>query len=922
MPYCKTARIYVRKSSMRNFVLIWGGGIFPFNKPLRVFSSKATTVGVSRLAFHGEDTMALTSPSTSEIWVYRYRFAEWSRFAVLKEHADVVADFEFNRFGWLVSCGHDRCAYVWRRAPPYGGGMTTTIHSSSTSSAANSDELALVQAGSTSEDHHDPRNIDSRGDHHQLYYPVPNEEHVYQPELVQMDVEFGCVCARWSPDASRFAVATVAGECVVCTRRQERSGDVWSAWRISLQQPSSSVPLRSGGSMSSYFSFSQQQQQGAHGPHPITALAWCGNLFLCVGGADKSARVYSTFAGRDASSVGVKNHSASAGTSSESKTKAGGATGHQNQGGNKNSGATSTNNRPANPGEADVLFPELEAAAADKMDVDDDGCLSPPEEWATGAGGGATSSRGTEHENQKNVKAVGQEREQSNEQVGPTPSSSTPAAPPPAQPETPPQLAPPFGTCVLEAGNAHSWVTCATFQQKAMLLAVCRQDSSITITNMVTREEHIINYTGYPLSCVAFLAPNILIACGFDYVPVFFYFDEADETGPGSWYCGGYLVAEQVLSQQPMAGPSKLKLPGLFGSAVLEESEVERMNRGLKNSRGEDEDDNDLLLANRRKCTTPMEEQGTTKDSLAVPAQWIYQKPVGDIRNGVVGFVPQKNSESNKRKNNDNPALLSLSASPEKNNGNNTSNSSVAQNKSSSTSAAPRVSLQLDDKSWIRGGTTTTTSGPHDAAQGAAHDGGFTRITNSRNKSNSVGGIRDETGEDHGGSIMQQAIRRSLIGGGSRRGSSSAAAGQPHEHLRTDHERMAGEAVASSSGQMNSGGKILNPTGGGGNSQRPAASDRFLQSASADHRPVEPRQPTAAPATSIRDRLPRLRRQAGQPKSWMMPKNPALAETLNKLRHTKRVSDLRILRAPHRFATCGLDGKVLQWDLSNFNIPE
>ncbi|CAD7950977.1 unnamed protein product [Amoebophrya sp. A25] len=84
--------------------------------PVRLFQGDST-VPLTRLAMsHDQQTMALTSPATQEVWVFkRMELAGWRRIGVLKEHSDVVSDLDFASDGSLLSCGYDRCVYVWRR---------------------------------------------------------------------------------------------------------------------------------------------------------------------------------------------------------------------------------------------------------------------------------------------------------------------------------------------------------------------------------------------------------------------------------------------------------------------------------------------------------------------------------------------------------------------------------------------------------------------------------------------------------------------------------------------------------------------------------------------------------------------------------------------------------------------------------------
>ncbi|CAD7950979.1 unnamed protein product [Amoebophrya sp. A25] len=195
--------------------------------------------------------------------------------------------------------------------------------------------------------------------------PQPEDEtRAFLPELVETDVSFPCLIARFSPDGKKFCVATSAGECIICFKDQDQC---WAAWKMRFVDD---------------FSGS------------ITAISWCGNIFLALGSTDQKVRVYSTVIQENV-------------RSQRNRKNAGGA----------------------------------------EMD------------------GG-----------------------------------ETPSAP----------GIPTFGQNVLTLQKADAWVTALAFNQSGMLLAVSQMDSTITVCNMVTKEEEMIRWTGYPFTNSRLENPNRL----------------------------------------------------------------------------------------------------------------------------------------------------------------------------------------------------------------------------------------------------------------------------------------------------------------------------------------------------------------------------------------------------------------------------
>lgn len=77
------------------------------------------TQSISYHAWNKDQSMVALSPNTNEIWIYATNKAtdasKWTRKWVLEEHGGQVSGIDWcPETNLLVTCGHDRNAYVWR----------------------------------------------------------------------------------------------------------------------------------------------------------------------------------------------------------------------------------------------------------------------------------------------------------------------------------------------------------------------------------------------------------------------------------------------------------------------------------------------------------------------------------------------------------------------------------------------------------------------------------------------------------------------------------------------------------------------------------------------------------------------------------------------------------------------------------------
>lgn len=74
---------------------------------------------ISCHAFNADHSLVALSPNTNEVHIYSTngnldKPSTWQRQHILDEHSGAVSGIDWNlKTNQLVSCGHDRNAYVW-----------------------------------------------------------------------------------------------------------------------------------------------------------------------------------------------------------------------------------------------------------------------------------------------------------------------------------------------------------------------------------------------------------------------------------------------------------------------------------------------------------------------------------------------------------------------------------------------------------------------------------------------------------------------------------------------------------------------------------------------------------------------------------------------------------------------------------------
>jgi len=132
--------------------------------------------GVSAHAWNGDRSLIALSPNTNEVWIYATNGAtdtpqKWEKKYVLDEHAGQVSGMDWcAATNQLVTCGHDRNAYVW--------------------------------------------NFDQ-------------ENNKWKPTLVILRINRAATAVKWSPAGNKFAVASGAKCVPIC------QFDAQSNWWIS-----------------------------------------------------------------------------------------------------------------------------------------------------------------------------------------------------------------------------------------------------------------------------------------------------------------------------------------------------------------------------------------------------------------------------------------------------------------------------------------------------------------------------------------------------------------------------------------------------------------------------------------------------------------------------------------------------------------
>eukprot|EP00392_Amoebophrya_sp_AT5.2_P016519 g16785.t1 len=343
---------------------------------------------------------------------------------------------------------------------------------------------------------------------------------IFQPELVQLDVKFGCTCLKWAPDGRRFCAATAAGEVVICSfvegsrtqgrREEEERGDFWQTVWVVDPRRSQAAQLTRG----------EPLLEGA-----VLCLAWCGNMFLAVGCADRKTHVLSAF--RKTSNRDSKRYSKE-------------VPGYRNREIDAELAMLRAMARATSAGDVhvdDIDAMDLEAEEEEDLPHGEDEQLELPDP-ASGANlfGEMTAEEKKRYHQQLKLRRGGRATD-----LGASKGKGNQKQ----------QSIPAFGSRVMTLSKEDSWPCAVAFEEKKMQLAVASIDSTVVICGMASREEHTVRWTGYCFSALCFVSGGeVLVGGGHDAHPVLFFFDNE------RWHCGGVCVpdAEPLLNTARLLG--------------------------------------------------------------------------------------------------------------------------------------------------------------------------------------------------------------------------------------------------------------------------------------------------------------------------------------------------------------------------------
>lgn len=135
--------------------------------------NKSVGAGIACHAWNKDGSMIALSPNSSDVHIYRTNnsenIADWTLLHTLSEHSEFVSSVDWSHVtDKIVTCGHDRNAYVWS---------------------------------------------------------FDNAENKWKPSLVILRINRAATCVRWSPDGKKFAVASGAKVVPVC--HYEESNSWW-----------------------------------------------------------------------------------------------------------------------------------------------------------------------------------------------------------------------------------------------------------------------------------------------------------------------------------------------------------------------------------------------------------------------------------------------------------------------------------------------------------------------------------------------------------------------------------------------------------------------------------------------------------------------------------------------------------------------
>jgi hypothetical protein len=211
----------------------------------------------------------------------------WKKIFVCAEHTETVSSVDISSKGELLTCSYDRNAYVWRKkktrkkvkndkivdvvvekceSPGFGNTPISMAGSpviadggndekkkkrkkkksnalkregSAISSISEKDgnqdgtNVKLAIRGSSEEGGSESGDSDSEYSEDEDDYDFEFFEIEYEPVLVELNASHACNSARWSPGATKFCVAVVTGDVIICCWSQ--ANGCWVPKKITVK---------------------------------------------------------------------------------------------------------------------------------------------------------------------------------------------------------------------------------------------------------------------------------------------------------------------------------------------------------------------------------------------------------------------------------------------------------------------------------------------------------------------------------------------------------------------------------------------------------------------------------------------------------------------------------------------------------------
>lgn len=230
---------------------------FPPRETIHPITHPSTTPppGISCHAWNKDGTQLALSPNNNELHIYRVDdgAGTWTRTHVFTEHDMLISSVDWSHAtNKIVTCSHDRNAFVWTYHPPdddkaeSGGSPAATVATPTSrgSAAAASTVPSSSQVRTSTSVNPD---VDKGS---------------WWPSLTLLRIDRAALDVKWSPDGKKFAVASGAKAVPVCHYEAEHD---WWVCRMLKKHKSS-----------------------------VLSVAWHPNgQLLATGGCDFRCRVFS-----------------------------------------------------------------------------------------------------------------------------------------------------------------------------------------------------------------------------------------------------------------------------------------------------------------------------------------------------------------------------------------------------------------------------------------------------------------------------------------------------------------------------------------------------------------------------------------------------------------------------------------------------